>query len=39
MTQIPLELRFDTDEMIDGLRPWIETESARLLNAGAVNRR
>ena len=33
----PLELPFDTDEMIDGLRPWIETESPTF-DAGAVNR-
>jgi len=34
----PLKLPFDTGrEMIDGLRPWIETE-ARLCTQGAVNR-
>ena len=33
----PLELPFDTDEMIAGLRPWIETESPTF-DAGAVNR-
>ena len=33
----PLELPFDTEEMIAGLRPWIETESPTF-DAGAVNR-
>ena len=33
----PLDLPFDTDEMLDGLRPWIETESPTF-DAAAVNR-
>ncbi|MDG1169846.1 MAG: M20/M25/M40 family metallo-hydrolase [Sulfitobacter sp.] len=33
----PLELPFDTDEMIAGLRPWIECESPTY-DAAAVNR-
>ncbi len=33
----PLKLPFDTDEMIAGLKPWIETESPTF-DAGAVNR-
>jgi glutamate carboxypeptidase len=33
----PLKLPFDTDEMIAGLRPWIECESPTW-DAGAVNR-
>lgn len=33
----PLDLPFDTDEMIAGLRPWIETESPTF-DALAVNR-
>ncbi|MGJ8544753.1 MAG: M20/M25/M40 family metallo-hydrolase [Sulfitobacter sp.] len=33
----PLTLPFDTDEMITGLRPWIETESPTF-DAAAVNR-
>ncbi|MEM6712919.1 MAG: M20/M25/M40 family metallo-hydrolase [Pseudomonadota bacterium] len=33
----PLELPFNTDEMINGLKPWIETESPTF-NASAVNR-
>lgn len=33
----PLDLPFDTDEMIEGLRPWIETESPTF-DAAAVNR-
>ena len=33
----PKSLPFDTDEMIAGLRPWIETESPTF-DAGAVNR-
>ncbi|ETX28569.1 M20/M25/M40 family metallo-hydrolase [Roseivivax isoporae] len=33
----PLDLPFDTDEMLEGLRPWIETESPTF-DAAAVNR-
>ncbi|MCR8827890.1 M20/M25/M40 family metallo-hydrolase [Pseudosulfitobacter koreensis] len=33
----PLELPFDADEMLEGLKPWIETESPTF-DAGAVNR-
>ncbi|WP_281968912.1 M20/M25/M40 family metallo-hydrolase [Roseovarius nanhaiticus] len=33
----PLDLPFDTDEMIAGLRPWIETESPTF-DVAAVNR-
>ncbi|KEJ93638.1 glutamate carboxypeptidase [Pseudosulfitobacter pseudonitzschiae] len=33
----PLDLPFDADEMIAGLKPWIETESPTF-NAAAVNR-
>ncbi len=33
----PLDLPFDTDEMLAGLRPWIETESPTF-DAAAVNR-
>ncbi|SEU06463.1 glutamate carboxypeptidase [Paracoccus homiensis] len=33
----PLDLPFDSDEMIAGLRPWIETESPTF-DAAAVNR-
>jgi glutamate carboxypeptidase len=33
----PLDLPFDTDEMLEGLRPWIETESPTF-DASAVNR-
>jgi len=33
----PLDLPFDTEEMLDGLRPWIETESPTF-EAAAVNR-
>ena len=33
----PLDLPFDTDEMLTGLRPWIETESPTFEGA-AVNR-
>jgi glutamate carboxypeptidase len=33
----PLKLPFDTDEMLAGLRPWIECESPTY-DAGAVNR-
>lgn len=33
----PLDLPFDADEMIAGLRPWIETESPTF-DAAAVNR-
>lgn len=33
----PLELPFDTEEMLDGLRPWIECESPTW-DADAVNR-
>jgi len=33
----PLDLPFDTEEMLDGLRPWIETESPTF-DAAAVNR-
>lgn len=33
----PLDLPFDTDEMLRGLKPWIETESPTF-DAGAVNR-
>jgi glutamate carboxypeptidase len=33
----PLELPFDTDEMLAGLRPWIECESPTF-DAAAVNR-
>ncbi|TNJ40155.1 M20/M25/M40 family metallo-hydrolase [Phaeobacter sp. B1627] len=33
----PLDLPFDVDEMLDGLRPWIETESPTF-DAAAVNR-
>ncbi|MBZ0123889.1 MAG: M20/M25/M40 family metallo-hydrolase, partial [Roseovarius sp.] len=37
MTRDPLALPFDTDEMLAGLRPWIETESPTF-DAAAVNR-
>lgn len=37
MTQDPLSLPFDSDEMLAGLRPWIETESPSF-DAAAVNR-
>ncbi len=33
----PLDLTFDTDEMLAGLKPWIETESPTF-DAAAVNR-
>jgi len=33
----PLDLPFDADEMLDGLRPWIECESPTF-DAAAVNR-
>ncbi|PTW52066.1 M20/M25/M40 family metallo-hydrolase [Rhodovulum kholense] len=33
----PLDLPFDTDEMLAGLKPWIETESPTF-DAAAVNR-
>lgn len=33
----PLDLPFDTDEMLTGLRPWIETESPTF-DGAAVNR-
>ena len=33
----PLDLPFDTEEMLTGLRPWIETESPTF-DAAAVNR-
>jgi len=33
----PLDLPFDTEEMLDGLRPWIERESPTF-DAAAVNR-
>lgn len=33
----PLDLPFDADEMLAGLKPWIETESPTF-DAGAVNR-
>tara|TARA_R110002020_G_scaffold176756_28_gene369351 strand:- start:5880 stop:7019 length:1140 start_codon:yes stop_codon:yes gene_type:complete len=33
----PLDLPFNTDEMLDGLRPWIETESPTF-DAAAVDR-
>ncbi len=36
-TPNPLDLPFDTDEIIAGLRPWIETESPTF-DAAAVNR-
>lgn len=36
-TANPLSLPFDADEMLDGLKPWIETESPTF-DAGAVNR-
>lgn len=37
MSANPLALPFDADEMIEGLRPWIETESPTF-DAAAVNR-
>lgn len=37
MPQDPLTLPFATDEMLQGLRPWIETESPTF-DAAAVNR-
>jgi glutamate carboxypeptidase len=37
MTQDPLTLPFDAEEMLRGLRPWIETESPTF-DAAAVNR-
>ncbi|MDZ7710895.1 MAG: M20/M25/M40 family metallo-hydrolase [Roseovarius sp.] len=37
MPQDPLTLPFDADEMLEGLRPWIETESPTF-DAAAVNR-
>lgn len=37
MPRDPLTLPFDTDEMVAGLRPWIETESPTF-DAEAVNR-
>ena len=37
MPQDPLKLPFDADEMLRGLRPWIETESPTF-DAVAVNR-
>ncbi|MFD1343290.1 M20/M25/M40 family metallo-hydrolase [Litorisediminicola beolgyonensis] len=37
MTADPLSLPFDTEEMLHGLRPWIETESPTF-DAAAVNR-
>jgi glutamate carboxypeptidase len=37
MPRDPLTLPFDTDEMLAGLRPWIETESPTF-DAAAVNR-
>ncbi|MFC6641247.1 hypothetical protein [Sulfitobacter profundi] len=33
----PLDLPFDTEEMLTGLRPWIETESPTF-DGAAVNR-
>ncbi|MEI4232704.1 M20/M25/M40 family metallo-hydrolase [Roseovarius sp. D22-M7] len=37
MPQDPMTLPFDADEMLEGLRPWIETESPTF-DAAAVNR-
>mgnify|MGYP001627927135 FL=1 len=37
MTTDPISLPFDAEEMLEGLRPWIETESPTF-DAAAVNR-